>query len=153
MKTVFWNIRVKILSRDIQIATANKFIIVRDLLNLMNCLIAEACTRDVTITTTPKPQDTTSGSTSTITPPTQPKGLLITRVQKIRISANLIHIIIVLSLEWLWNEGFLKNIFNKLLKVESYSMVLNWSIQQIYYEKSLKHRSLKRLFFKIPCLH
>lgn len=64
----------------------------------MNCLIAEACTRDVTITTTPKPQDTTSGSASTTTQPTQPKGLLTTRVKKIRINANLIHIIIVLSL-------------------------------------------------------
>lgn len=152
---MFWNIRFKILSRDIQIATANKFIIVRDLLNLMNCLIAEACTRDVTITTTPKPQDTTSGSASTITPPTQPKGLLITRVQKIRISANLMHIIIVLSLEWLWNEGFLKNIFNKLLKVESYSMVLNWSIQQIYYEKSLKTSIYKKTILQdtLPSLN
>ncbi|XP_011415206.3 A disintegrin and metalloproteinase with thrombospondin motifs 5 isoform X2 [Magallana gigas] len=37
------------------------------------CNALEACTRDVTITTTPKPQDTTSGSASTITPPTQPK--------------------------------------------------------------------------------
>lgn len=145
LKTVFWNIRVKILSRDIQIATENKFIIVRDLLNLMNCLIAEACTRDVTITTTPKPQDTTSGSASTITPPTQPKGLLITRVQKIRINANLIHIIIVLSLEWLWNEGVFLKIFSiNSWKQNHYSMVLNWSIQQIYYEESLKTSIYKK---------
>uniref|UniRef100_K1R798 A disintegrin and metalloproteinase with thrombospondin motifs 15 n=1 Tax=Magallana gigas TaxID=29159 RepID=K1R798_MAGGI len=37
------------------------------------CNALEACTRDVTITTTPKPEDTTSGSASTFTPPTQPE--------------------------------------------------------------------------------